>query len=141
MTVESIPVAAADPSLVVEQMAALRAGVALLAMVDGQAEVELSVSSFRTPSFELLELSVQVSARPPRWGAGERDAGRLHGMRVLAEILGLSVDVYDDPETSVAHLGADTRIAGVPVRVWTFLSDPDVVAAAHLSFPAVGGSR
>ncbi len=130
MTPTAVP--SVSGSIVADQAAALRAGIALLAMVD-TVPLDLAVDARPYPAGAAL-LNVTIAVR----SGSERDGERLEGFRAVVALLGLTVDVFDSTysRTPTTHAMADTSIAGVPVHFWISLDDPDVIVSAHRAFPA-----
>ncbi len=123
-------------SVVAEQTAALRAGMALLAMVD-TVPLDLSVDARRKrDGAAQLDVTIDLPS------GSEQDPERLEGFRTVAELLNLTVDAFDSDYTTkpTMYALADTSIAGTPVHFWLSLTDPDTIAAAHLAFPTLGGA-
>lgn len=117
-----------------EQAAALRAGLALLAMVD-TVPLSLSVDTHRDMD-PRVSLGVMIDIRDDR--RCNREGERLSGFRIVAETLGLAVDAYEGISSRGPYMSVSARtdIVGVPIRFWLHLTDSDVIDAARRAFGA-----
>lgn len=148
MTVITTPTAGTVSAATIgEQAAALRAGLSLLKIVN-TVPLSFSVSAHRPYAEDVVELGVTIDCDSSR---GEKDIDRLAGFRAAVDILGLAakVTITDNTfsATPAVYLTTDTRIRvksngnirSVPVHLWIYLTNPDVIATARQAFttPAV----
>lgn len=133
------PIKGADPApaaIASEQSAALRAGLALLAMVD-TVPLDLAVNAHRPYDHTAARLDVTIGIESDSRRDSERDPERVAGFRTLAETLALTVTAHESDFRGAPRMTvvADTTITGVPVRFWLYLAHPDAITAARQAFP------
>ncbi|CUU61129.1 hypothetical protein Ga0074812_15719 [Parafrankia irregularis] len=121
-----------DPSEVAAQTDALRAGIALLAVVNGA--VPLLLTTARPAVGLVVTLDLPFSSLSLR----EQDEQRLAGMQVLSEVLGRPL--VPRAITDYLSLHIDLVLFDVRVALHAVVRDPDVRAAARqVAAPVVPG--
>ncbi|KDA44974.1 hypothetical protein [Frankia sp. BMG5.23] len=110
------------------QIAVLRAGIELLSRVGDAAALYLTVSPAYAPRFPL---SLHVQVTPGTAAEADLDTAKLAGIRAVAAILdGTLTASVDGPDWLILEVTGVT-VAGVRVEIYTYLGDPEVIAAAR----------
>jgi len=126
---------AADPAnepAPVDQADALRAGADLLRLLNGRADVCLTIDP---PWFFPATVDAQVVFGADADGVVEQDGARLDGLLVAMSVLDTSFKVKPWPCDDGVQLVINTVLGGVEVTVWTRIVVPSLVAYVRSWFP------